>query len=470
LAESLQREQPQLVAADDYQALSPKRLVDARTLHLDDVSDIPMLDKGRDVRFMQDRARLRAGNGDLVASSAPEVPGYEEYCRDQLGLGSPEWLRPPALAHPLRIAAACWEDRETRRRLLRELRQGGLFYVHPHMGTLPVWQLASMLHRWSRRRVEVIAPPPPVTAWANNKLAFTDTVTRLFGASYVPRTLRASNIATLALHVKQLAPESKTIVVKLPDSAGGGGNLVFEAARFRSLSLSEVHAAVRKVLESLQWNRKTDLLVGSWQTGVLCSPSAQLWIPPEEQGPPLVEGIFQQMAIGAQGMFVGSHPAWLPPPVAEEIANRSYCLALLYQQLGYVGRCSFDLLLVGSDMEHSRPQFVECNGRWGGTSVPMMLLNRLFRDWTQRPFATRVCQVPGLQMLSFTQLLRQCASDAYDARTGAGSLIFFNPGRIQAQSGIGIVALAPSWLEAARRLEQEIPERLQQCVSGRACA
>jgi len=183
-----------------------------------------------------------------------------------------------------------------------------------------------------------------------------------------------------------------------------------------------------------------------------------------------VEGVFQQVVAGAEGAFVGSCPASLPDPVNEDVARRSMMLGLLFQHLGYVGRCSFDLLLVGPDFDHSRLEFVECNGRWGGTSVPMMLMNRLFGDWTRQPFATRVCEVRGLETFTFLELLRQFQDDLFDIRTETGWLLFFTPGRMQAQSGIGVVALAPTWAQATERLEVELPELLANYVSRRVCA
>ena len=74
------------------------------------------------------------------------------------------------------------------------------------------------------------------------------------------------------------------------------------------------------------------------------------------------------------------------------MVTRSWLLAVLFQRLGYVGRCSFDLLVVGESLATARAEFLECNGRWGGTSGPMMLMNRLFGDWATRPYATMECR------------------------------------------------------------------------------
>ena len=54
-------------------------------------------------------------------------------------------------------------------------------------------------------------------------------------------------------------------------------------------------------------------------------------------------------------------------------------MAVVLQHLGYVGRCSLDAILVGNDETTARLYWVECNGRWGGASIPMTLNQRLDR-------------------------------------------------------------------------------------------
>ena len=213
------------------------------TLHLDDFSEIPLLDQSQEVWHLQQRARLRAGDGDFVVCSAPAVDGYEEYCRDYLGLGSPRWLDPPpSRAGPSGLALACWTDRATRRKIIHELRCGELLALHPHMGTFAVWELAALLQRASRQPVRVIAPPPGVTRWVNNKIAFADTVTRLFGPQMRPRMVAVANFATLSQRVAELAEDARVLVIKLPDSAGGRGNVVIDATLLRGKSLLSICA------------------------------------------------------------------------------------------------------------------------------------------------------------------------------------------------------------------------------------
>ena len=412
-------------------------------MHLDDLSEITRLTVGEDQRFYQDRARLRAGQGDLIASCADEVDGAEDYFRDHLGLGAVEWLRPRIPRNPLRIAEACWEDETIRQRLIARISSGDLEYLHPHMGTLAVWELAALLTKETGRPLEVIAPTPRLTSWANNKVEFTETVRRLFGSASIPLTESAWNLSQLACRVQELVEHAQAIVLKLPDSSGGVGNVLLKSEPLRKASLLEIEQTLQKAAGSVGWRGDCKILVDVWETDVLSSPSVQVWIPPEAEGPPVIEGIFTQRTEGDKGVFVGTIPANLPEPLSQLMVDRSWTLARLFQRLGYIGRCSFDLILVGEELEACRPEWIECNGRWGGTSLPMLLMNRLFGDWMTRPFAVEVFHhLHGLERVPFPELLRTFQDDLFDVRTGRGSLIFFNVGRLQHQSGISAIFLA----------------------------
>ena len=125
LAGELARDNPTLSVPEEFRPLVPETLDDMATLHLDDFSEIPLLDQSHEVWHLQQRARLRAGDGDFVVCSTPPADAYEEYCRDYLGLGSPRWLVPPSSrTGPSSLALACWTDRATRHKILNELRRG----------------------------------------------------------------------------------------------------------------------------------------------------------------------------------------------------------------------------------------------------------------------------------------------------------------------------------------------------------
>ena len=437
------------------------------SLHIDDLTEISGLtDQNNDEGiFFQDRCRLRAGDGDVIVSCSRPIDGYEDYCQSQLNLGRPTWLRPMKPLNRMHVAEAAWQDRKVRRELVRRMRLGRLACIHPHMGTSPVWRLASLLSKSSHRPIQVLAAPPGVSRWANDKVAFTTTATRLFGESLVPLTTSAWNLANAAVEARRIARHAPVVGFKLPDSAGSNGNVVVDSAEISGRSLTEVERHLKQTLERTNWNGSQPLLISRWEHDVLCSPSVQLWIPPQLDQPPVVEGVFVQSTTGSVGKFVGTQPARFPHAVAQEIVDRSWLLARLFQLVGYVGRCSFDLILLGEELASAKIEFIECNGRWGGTSLPMTLMNRLFRDWHSQPHAAYICQVPGLSRLPFQYVVAALKDYLYDHVTGQGKYILYNPGRLQSQSALSVIGLSNEWWRAADVTFNEFPNLVRTLVA-----
>ena len=465
LAGQLVREQPRLAIDAELSRLVPERLEDAPTLHLDDLSDIHLIDRFYGGVYLEDRASLRAATGDYVASCSPKCEAYENYCEEQLGLGPVTWLHPRTDDNPLRLASACWTDRSVRHSIIHALRKDGLRYLHPHMGTTAIWTIAHLFQKFSRRPLKVIAPHPHLTRCVNDKTWFADTTARLFGSQSVPITRHVHNFATLARVTFHLADRARYIVFKLPASAGGAGNVVVDAARFRGHSLGEIRAQLKVLLAPLGWSGRRRLLVGSWEAEVQCAPSAQLWIPTEAEGPPIVEGVFEQILEGPEAIFAGCSRAALPDDLTQELVNQCWLLGRLYQRLGYIGRCSFDLILVGKKLDDCRIEFIECNGRWGGASLPMTLMNRLLGDWYARPYATLEHFLPGLERVAFGELLDHFSEDLFDTRTGAGRFILWSPGAIQERGGIDALAIGDTWEAAIETVTNELPKRLRELVA-----
>jgi len=441
LAASLLGEQPRLRLAPALLPLAVKRLADGPTLHLDDLSEIPLLDRYCDVSFLEERARLRAGDGDTVVTRGRPDPAFERYTRDQLGLGRVEWLHGASNRRWRGSASMCWEDPAIRQRLLEKVGTGHLRYIHPHMGNFGVWALALLLKRAAGTTLQVIGPSPTLARAVNDKLWFASVVERLLGRSRVPLTREACSFSSLSRLLLHLAADAERLVIKLPDSAGGAGNLRLAARQWRNLGLGETRRRLKQALAPFGWQGERPLLIGSWESEVLCTPSVQAWIPPAGQGDPVIEGLFLQLVHGDEGMFEGSCPAHLPRELSARLANEAARLCLLFQHLGYVGRCSMDVIVCGEELARCHHHFIECNGRWGGTSTPMTLANRLLGDWTSRPYAAREVLEPGLERLSFQDLLAGLDRQLYDARSGQGSLVLYNPGRLRQQGGIDVLAL-----------------------------
>ncbi len=134
------------------------------------------------------------------------------------------------------------------------------------------------------------------------------------------------------------------------------------------------------------WHPSFPVLVSVWEVPVVLTPSIQMWIPHSSAGGPVVEGIFDQAVSGPVDRFIGCAPSLLSADRQLEMAREGMTIGLFLQELGYYGRASLDAIFVGTDVEDASLHWVECNGRWGGTSIPMTMVNRLTGDWKDHPF------------------------------------------------------------------------------------
>jgi hypothetical protein len=414
------------------------------TLHFDDVSSIPFIKDVVGIEVYQLRARVRARTGDLYTATCPEVEGYEDYCQEFLGLGSPTYLQAHWDGNLAEVALACMAE-PTLDRLASWAREQGGVALHPYMGTPETWQLARQLATRSGVRVGVLAPPPEVTWHANDKIAFTRLVEEVLGTWAVVPTRNADNAADLAIALESLAKEHEQVALKLSRCASAMGNRVFDATE-----LIDTQRMVESFLADKEWTPGDPVLAVAWMENDL-SPSSQVWIP--AKGDPVVDGVYEQLLEGPEKVFLGSVPARFEQQLKDKIADMSVAVARAYQQLGYVGRCSFDFIVVDGS-----PLFVECNGRWGGTSTPMHLMDRLF---DQRPaYRARDFVHPKLAGRPFSDIVDRLSDVLYDARTGQGRFVLYNAGCQPDHGKIDVIARGDTVADATEALEQEFAERV----------
>lgn len=468
LCRRLKAKCPELGNDDRFRHLRLNRITEAPSLVFDDFSEIAGVEGAKQTAFLQERARLRAISGDIVVTEWPPPDCYQRYCEQTLGLGSVQWLNPAVSRQNGGVTASAWKDRSLRHALIRAIRADGLRHVHPHMGSFAAWELADLLHRASRRPLAVIAPPPALCGLVNDKVRFTGIVQELLGVAATPVTRSAGSVACLVHHVRQLSDRCVKLCVKLPNSAGSHGIVVLDAAELRRLSPPELYGRLQDFLESVGWSGTSRLLVDQWETDVLCSPSLQIWIPPEGLGLPVVEGIFEQQTTGLTCHFTGCRPARLESPLRTVLQQHGSLLACMFQKLGYVGRCSFDTIVAGDSLSTGRVEFVECNGRWGGTSLPMTMMNRLFGDYRQQPFLTTAIPVKGLESVSFERLLQHPQIDLYRADRGTGCVVFFAPGRMESESAIDATVLGTDFSDAERSLIR-LRHQLREIAADAGC-
>ena len=425
----------------------------ATAVHLDDFAAIPFLDGVSGVEHYQHRARLRAREGDFYVASTPASAGYERYSREVLGLGAVELLAVDPVGDRLAIARACMASPALLERLGALAHRGGLV-VEPFLGTEAIWDLAAAVAAEAGDRVRVLAPPPPVTWIANDKANFEDLVTAVLGPGFLPESRRSASAEGLARALLELSSTGPSVALKRLRCASAMGNEVFESAALRRHGFPRVLDIVRGFLERTGWDGDEDVLAVCWERAT-SSPSTQWWLPPPGGGEPVLGGIYEQILAGEEGVFVGSRPSGLAAELEERIVSQSGRVAAALQRLGYVGRCSFDHLV----LPHGRVVFTECNGRWGGTSTPMNLVDRLYPGG-RPPYQAQAFVHPELKGTTFRRLLARLGDAVVDRGSEAGRFLLYNVGPLEQFGKFDVVALGSSRAHVEELMTRELPRRL----------
>ena len=262
----------------------------------------------------------------------------------------------------------------------------------------------------------------------------------------------------MARHLARLAEHHGRVGLKRTRCASAMGNAVFDLEQIARLKPEQIVDEVRRFLERTEWALDEEVLIVAWEE-TDDSPSTQLWIPPDGGGRPIVEGVYEQLLEGEEKIFLGSRPSQLPREINETLVRISLQVGAALQSLGYVGRCSFDFIVVDGPQDGLRVKFVECNGRWGGTSTPMRLVDRLVRG--QRPcYRAQDYMHRELIGVSFSEILR-CVGDAlYDPATARGRYVFYNVGPLARTGKFDVVAFGRTPQEADEALGDELPRLL----------
>lgn len=425
----------------------------AATLHLDDFTGIPFLDGIAGVERYQHRARLRAVEGDYFAASTPASSGYERYCRDVLGLGAAELLEVDPGRDRLAVAQGCMTGPHRSRLAAIASANGGLV-IEPFMGIEVVWELAAAVAADSGTEVQVLAPPPPVTWIANDKATFEDLVTAVLGPGFLPVSRRSASAEALARGLLELAEVNPAVALKRLRCASAMGNEVFEAPVLRRKGFAGVLDLVRGFLERTGWDGSEEVLAVAWEESS-SSPSTQWWLPPAGGGGPRLDGVYEQILAGEEGVFVGSRPSGLPADVERAIVSQAGRVAAVLHGLGYVGRCSFDHLVLPS----GRVVFTECNGRWGGTSTPMNLVDRLYPEG-RPPYQAQGFVHAGMVGLPFEELRVRLGSLLQDRGVDAGRFVLYNVGPLTEFGKFDVITIGSDREHVDQLMTEELPGRL----------
>jgi hypothetical protein len=384
VAKRMLADEPMLASTQMFGDKVSTGIDDAPALFFEDHAEITLYTQPGTDLGLQYRALMLAGDGDMVLISGPRSEDFEAYCRHTLGLGSVTVLGVPSAIGFATLPERCVATPGALEPIIDTARKHRRLNLVPYIGTRQAWRFAGLIAERTGARIRVAAPPPHLTHRVNDKLWFAQCIKELLGPEALPPSYCTFGPASLSGRLTALARRFDRIVIKIPDSAGAAGNPVFPSELIRRLPPEALSRRVLRLLAKRGWNGGFPLLVGAWDCEVLASPSVQIWIPSRDDSLPVVEGVFDQTLADEKGTFVGAMPCELPEPVRFRLAGEALQLASLFQQLGYFGRCSFDAVVAGDGAATARPHWIECNGRWGGTSIPMTLANRLLGDWKQR--------------------------------------------------------------------------------------
>ncbi len=384
IAQKLLRDNPSLGRTDVFGTLVSSGLSEAPAVLIGAQREIG-LHEAQPEQTLEHRIALLSGNGDILVLEQ-NCPGYERYLKELLGLGEFRViaLGPPQTGRPAPIATRCCKSQIILSQFVTAAQKGGRFQIVPHIGAGSAWTLAATIAREAGVPVTVAAPPPRLTSRVNDKIWFANRIREVLGPDALPPTFAAFGPAAIAAKIARIARSSERIIVKTPDSAGSMGNVALDSMLVRGLDLDRIRNLVLSLLRVRGWSGRFPLLVGVWESDAVASPSVQIWIPPPDQGGPIIEGLFEQHVAGPDAEFIGAVPARLTAPISNRIAKEAASLATLLQYLGFFGRCSFDCLVTGSLEGKASLHWIECNGRWGGVSVPMTFANRIFGNHAER--------------------------------------------------------------------------------------
>lgn len=419
----------------------------------------------REIALLSERGSARhdyrlgwlAESGDAVVIGSRPCEAFEAYQRAILDQPGIRYLHMDA--HDTRLErptpVLCLRDGRCFEAIADLARSAGELTLVAHIVTGTIWALAARLRQAAGVPVFVAGPPPRLVRAVNDKLWFGAVVRRLLGDTATPEKRAAHSVAALTRHVSDLLPNRQKLVVKVPDSAGGVGQFVLAAEPLRRLDVRGLHAFLRRELSEHVARQRFPLAVEVWDANVVASPSVQVWIPLPGHGEPVIEGIYEQLLEGDDLSFRGATSATLPPAIDAALAEDAMKLALAFQALGYYGRCSFDAVATGPDPARGTIHWIECNGRWGGVSIPMSLLNRLCHG--RQPSCHVILQEHDFRFppMAFSEALARVA-ERLDTEAAGGRVILLSPEPFESGQGKRLLATGRSAEDALARAQKAL--------------
>ncbi len=227
LAKRLIRDEPALRSSLDFGPMVRQGASPDPALIICDHSGTELFDLER-IGLYEHRMALLARPGDTVVVHR-RVPEFERYLAEDLGLRDVSFVE-VGLRDAEAVARKLRTDATLAKSLADALKPGMPLTIHAYLTTGHVWRLAKSLAEERQSPVYVAGPGPRASRRANDKLWFWSLARELTGARSVPPTLYAFGPAAAAAQAARFARTCESLVVKVPSSAGGQGNLHLESA------------------------------------------------------------------------------------------------------------------------------------------------------------------------------------------------------------------------------------------------
>lgn len=423
IADRLARDEPALVSSRDLWPGVQQGRGEGASLFIGDQVGIALFTPEM-VGFHDHRMALLAAPGDAVVVRQ-RCPEFEAYLSEYLGISRVRFLEAHS-ADPAPVAKQCRTDPNLFKHLQEVLEAAGSLTLYGYLVTGHLWQLAQALAAAAQLPVYVSGPSPRISRRANDKLWFWDVAREIAGPDSVPPTVFAFGPAAAAGRIARLVRSAEQVVVKVPDSAGAAGNIRFSAAQLNGLSLTEIRDQLEQRLRAIGWAGGYPVLVGVWETGVVKSPSVQMWLPHTAEGPPGILGVFEQRVQGSEGKFAGARFACLDSETESKLVEDAEKLGIMLQKAGYFGPCSLDAVLRKTPSGTDQIHWIECNGRWSGVSIPLAAARKLLG----KPPEGIVVVQENLEIEPPCDVAQQCS--------GLGDMLFR-----KGQSGEGVILISP---------------------------
>ena len=462
IATAYRRDEPALARQDLFGPHVRQGIGPGPMLLIGDTSEIPLLpDPGSAV--YEYRSALLARQGDIIALSQPRNSAYEAYLTSYLGLPTFDVVVvEQSTGGPIiPMAKRLVNNKPVFKRLVSRARDADSLTIVPHLVTGSSWALASNIAATADTDVYVCGPPPRLSQRLNDKLWFADCAAKVLGRRANWTTVSAFGPAALAGIVKKLSKRWSRLVIKVPDSAGSAGNISIDTLQMRGRGMLEIRDNLMDLLVNLGWRGRFPLMVEVWDISVLSSPSVQMWITEADAGPPILEGIFEQMVEGPVGAFAGAVPAELPDRWAARLADEAGRLAWLFQMLGYFGPCSLDCIISGTSYNNANVHWIECNARWGGVSLPMTFAHRILGPYSDQRYVIVQREERIDQCWTVPDVLKALSGLLYDKRVRPEGVVLLTTTGLERGRGMHFMVVAAT-IDEAKTIAVEAMDRLRQ--------